>query len=47
MTTDEPSSHDDAHSEDTSTRLAFNFFMGTLLLALLSAFWVLFQMAFL
>ncbi len=47
MTTDAQSSHDDANSEDKTTRLAFNFFMGALLLAVLSAFWVLFQMAFL
>ncbi|MEF8940136.1 MAG: hypothetical protein V5A22_09845 [Salinivenus sp.] len=46
MTADEQSSPDDK-GEDMSTRLAFNFFVGTLLLALLGALWMLVQMALL
>jgi len=46
MTADAHSSDDDA-GEDTSTRVAFTFFMGTLLLALLGALWMLIQMALL
>ena len=38
---------DDDSGEDTSTRAAFTFFMGTLLLALLGALWMLIQMALL
>lgn len=38
---------DDDPGEDTSTRVAFTFFMGTLLLALLGALWMLIQMALL
>lgn len=44
MTADPSSSPDDS-GEDRSTRLAFNFFMGTLLLALLGALWMLIQVA--
>lgn len=48
MTTpDSQSSSTNDGDDERSTRLAFNFFMGSLVLALGAALWVLFQMAFL